>query len=73
MNLFQCKSDCSDRGVKGAYQGCLRTDTNPTAWIRIQMAIWPSSGVKTFRETRFAVGRFRLKTGNGPVHPTAIY
>ena len=27
---------------------------------------------QTFRETRFAVGRFRQSTGNGPVHPTAI-
>jgi len=52
------------------HQGCLRTAWKPTACIRMQIAIWPRRGVKTFRETRFAVGRFRQSTGNGPVQPT---
>lgn len=34
------------------------------------MAICPSRGVKTFRDTRLAVGRCRLRTGYAPVHPT---
>lgn len=35
------------------------------------MDIWPSSGVNTFRDTRFAVGRLRESTGYGPVQPTS--
>ena len=50
-------------------QACLLTAWKLTAWIRIEMTIWPSNGVRTFRDTRFAVGRFRHSPGNGPVHP----
>ena len=32
--------------------------------------ICPSNGVKTFRETRSAVGRFLDNPGAGPVQPT---
>ena len=54
------------------YQGCLLTAWKPTAWIIMTIAIWPSSGVKTFRETKFAVGRFLHSTGYAPVQPTEV-
>lgn len=36
----------------------------------MHIVIWPSSGIKTLRDTRSAVGRFRDNTGFGLVHPT---
>ena len=35
----------------------------------MQRTIWPSKGIRTFRETKLAVGRFRLSVGYAPVQP----
>ena len=56
--------------VQNTHQGCLRTAWKPTACIRMHIAIWPRRGVRTFLETKFAVGRLRESAGNGPVQPT---
>jgi hypothetical protein len=53
-------------------QGCLRTAWNATACMTMQIVIWPRSGVNTFRDTKFAVGRFRQRTGKGPVQLTKM-
>lgn len=39
------------------------------AWMRMLKTICPSNGVRTFLETRFAVGRFWDSTGYAPVQP----
>lgn len=62
--------DLSGLTSGGIYQSCSRTINHAAAWTRMQIAIWPSNGVRTFLETRSAVGRFLLRTGNGPDQPT---
>lgn len=41
-----------------------------TTWNALVMAIWPMRDVKTFFETRFAVGRLGWMRGNASVRPT---
>jgi len=61
--------DSSCLTLGGMYQLCCRTVTYATAWMRIQMPMRPRSGVKTLRDTKSAVGRFRHSLGAGPAHP----
>ncbi len=72
--IYLMKSALVDRIAKvrilRTYQSCSRTINHAEAWTRMQIAICPSKGVRTFLDTRSAVGRFLLKTGNGPDQPT---
>lgn len=53
-----------------SYQGWDWTVRKITSWDKTTIDIWPSKGVKTFRDTRSAVGRLRESVGYGPVQPT---
>lgn len=54
------------------YQGLVRTISSTKSCVNTASTIWPIKGVKTFRETRSAVGRFRDNTGKGSFHPTRV-
>ena len=58
--------------TRGAmYHGCRRTAVKTSACTMAQTAICPMRGVKTFRDTRLAVGRFLVRKGKGPAQLTA--
>ena len=61
--------ECSCFTLGGLYHGCSLTVMYVTAWTAMQTIISPISGINTFRETRFAVGRFWAKVGAGPAQP----
>ena len=58
--------------TRGAmYHGCRRTAIKTSLCTMAQMAICPTRGVKTFRDTRLAVGCFLVRKGKGPAQLTA--
>ena len=58
--------------TRGAtYHGWRRTAIKASACTMTQTAIWPIRGVKTFRDTSLAVGRFLVRKGKGPAQLTA--
>jgi hypothetical protein len=70
MNLYRL-SECLFMRILGATDhGCIWTVLKTASCARTTREICPSKGVKTLRETRSAVGRFRESVGAGSAQPT---
>ena len=64
--------ECPWFTLGGIYQGCSFTVMYAMACTATQIIMMPSNGVRTLRETKFAVGRLRSKVGAGPAQPIKI-
>lgn len=65
--------DSSSSITGGIYQLCLLTALKQINCSKNAKAIWPSRGVRTFLDTRLAVGLLGQRTGYGPLHPTVVH
>lgn len=70
--IFALEYCTIENSLRRTYQVCSRTISHAAVCTSIQTAIWHNKGMRTFLDTKFAVGRFLLRTGNGPDQPTGM-